>query len=99
MMTSAALDLLVTLLKREPGELPGCVHPALSDYAARLHLELLHQLHGAAETLNQILTSVAYQPLNDDLFDELNLVLGRQLQSTGDAMLQFRERRDCEGNA
>jgi hypothetical protein len=99
MMTSAAIDLLATLLAHGAADKPGCVHPELSEFAARLHLQAIDHMHAASETLNAMLRAVASEPLNDDNFDELDLVLARQLKAAGHAMLQFRERRECEGNA
>jgi hypothetical protein len=78
---------------------PGFSPPILSEVATRAHLTLLDGIKAARDTLDRMLWQVASEPHADAAFDEINSVFGEKLTAAGAALLRFRDRRECEGEA
>jgi hypothetical protein len=75
------------------------VQPDLSELATRQHLHLLAQIRDARDVLDRMLWLVSREPHEDAQFDVLDAHLGQLLQNAGVALLQFRDRRECQGEA
>lgn len=76
---------------------PDYVPRELSAVAKARQAALVETLRDAHASLGILIAMVEVNPDRDDFFDQFDMDLGRHLNSAADALIRFRDIRECEG--